>query len=44
MLYSGLKPAKNDGDFNEVRNLLKDPFSYPADFEITDDNFKIKKN
>jgi predicted AlkP superfamily pyrophosphatase or phosphodiesterase len=39
----GLSAAKNDGNYNKVRDLLKDPFSYPGDFEITDDNFKIKK-
>lgn len=38
----GLKAAKNDGNYNRVRDFLRDPLSYPGDFEITDDNFKIK--
>lgn len=37
-----LRPAKNDGDFNEVRDLLNDFFSPPSAVEVIDDNFRLK--
>ena len=37
-----LKPAKNDGVLNEVRDLLKDPFKITEPVEVMDDNFRMK--